>query len=233
MSKLVTLDGFHAIKHAFRFGATIVRVVALEDSNWHEIASELAPDVIEQISARIETVSIREFEQISISRHPTGIAATAERPHFALDPQRTGDRTSPALLLENPRNLGNVGAVIRLAAAGGASGVLTTGELDPWHAAVIRGAAGLHYALPVLQATMEQIDGPILAFDAKGKDLQSMSIPSDAVLAFGTERYGVSPELKQRAHSLVSLPMEAGVSSLNLATSAAIALYDWRLSQSI
>src|ERR671916_75279 len=54
-----------------------------------------------------------------------------------------------AEILEAPRHLGNLGAAIRVAAAADAAAVLTTGHNDPWHPDAIRGAAGLHFALPV------------------------------------------------------------------------------------
>lgn len=56
---------------------------------------------------------------------------------------------APAVLLEEPRHLGNLGAAIRVAAACGAAGLMTTGPADPWHGAALRGAAGLQFALPV------------------------------------------------------------------------------------
>jgi tRNA G18 (ribose-2'-O)-methylase SpoU len=54
-------------------------------------------------------------------------------------------------------------------------------------------------------------------------------LPASAVLAFGTERYGVSDELLALADARVSIPMRDGVSSLNLATSVAAVLFAWRL----
>ena len=53
---------------------------------------------------------------------------------------------APVVLLEDPRDLGNMGACVRVAAAADAAGVLSTGSHDPWHPDALRGAAGLHYA---------------------------------------------------------------------------------------
>ena len=131
--------------------------------------------------------------------------------------------------MDDPRHPGNAGAVIRVAAAAGASGVAMTGALDPWHPAVLRGSAGLHYALPVLRTTAADLSGTVLVLDADGDDLGV--IPDDAVLVVGSERAGVGPELRERADAVVRLPMRAGVSSLNLATATAAALYAWRLRQ--
>jgi TrmH family RNA methyltransferase len=70
---------------------------------------------------------------------------------------------------------------------------------------------------------------PLLALDPSGEPLQPRELPARAVLAFGTERYGLSEELLARADARVSIPMRAGVSSLNLATSVAAVLFAWRL----
>ncbi len=61
------------------------------------------------------------------------------------------------MLLEDPRHFGNLGAVIRVAAAAEAAGVLTTGRQDPWDPVAVRGSAGLHFALPV--ARLEHLPG--------------------------------------------------------------------------
>jgi tRNA G18 (ribose-2'-O)-methylase SpoU len=136
-------------------------------------------------------------------------------------------RRTPLVLLDEPRHPGNAGAVIRVAAAAGASGVAMTGSLDPWHPTVLRGSAGLHYALPVLRVEANEITGPVVVLDADGDDIES--VPSDGVIVVGSERAGVGSELRARADAVVRLPMREGVSSLNLATATAAVLYLWRL----
>jgi RNA methyltransferase, TrmH family len=126
--------------------------------------------------------------------------------------------------------MGNIGACVRVGAGAGAAALLTTGENDPWYPAAVRGAAGLHFALPV--AAVEALppsDRPLLAVDPEGEELRPDQLPPRAVLAFGTERHGISADLLARADSRIAIPMRDGVSSLNLATSVAIALYSWRL----
>jgi TrmH family RNA methyltransferase len=93
---------------------------------------------------------------------------------------------------------------------------------------VVRGSAGLHYALPVLVlASLSEVRGPVVVLDADG-DAWS-GLPDDAVLVVGSERAGVSEESLSRADRVVALPMLPGVSSLNLATAVSAALYAWRL----
>lgn len=70
---------------------------------------------------------------------------------------------------------------------------------------------------------------PLIALDPDGKPLRPGELPPRSILAFGAERRGLSQELLDRADARVCLPMRAGVSSLNLATSVAAVLYSWRL----
>ena len=129
-------------------------------------------------------------------------------------------------LLENPRNLLNIGAAIRVAAAAGAAGVLTTGPQDPWNPAALIAGAGLQYALPVTRtAVLPDSDRWLVVVDSRGEPLKAGSVPVHAVLAFGAERGGLSPELMALADQCISIPMYPGVSSLNLATAVAVVLY--------
>jgi TrmH family RNA methyltransferase len=132
-------------------------------------------------------------------------------------------RSAPLVLLDAPRSPGNAGAVVRVAAAAGCSGVAVTGTLDPWHPTVLRGSAGLHYAQPVLRVTPDQVAGPLVLLDAGGDP--AAALPADGVLVVGSERGGIGAELRARADAVLALPMRPGVSSLNLATAVAAALY--------
>jgi TrmH family RNA methyltransferase len=94
----------------------------------------------------------------------------------------------------------------------------------------VRGAAGLHYALPV--AAVEELaasDRPLLAIDPEGEAFDPGRLSPRAILAFGTERHGLSDALLARAERRVAIPMRPGVSSLNLATSVSAVLFAWRL----
>jgi RNA methyltransferase, TrmH family len=115
-----------------------------------------------------------------------------------------------------------------VAAAAGAAAVLVTGPHDPWHPASLRGGAGLQFALPVARvAELPETDRPLIALDPDGEPLHS-SPPPRAVLIFGSERGGISPDLLERAQRRIMIPMRPGVSSLNLATAVAVVLYHGR-----
>ncbi|MET9126653.1 TrmH family RNA methyltransferase [Streptomyces sp. NPDC004528] len=226
----VLLDGFHALKHAVRFRAEILAAVTADRRAALALADELAPDVRDTLDGLLVEVPEAVYRSLVPRPHPTAVAALAVRPsrEDGLRALTAAARTAPVVVLDQPRNLGNVGAVIRLAAGFGVTGVVTTGTLDPWHPTVVRGGAGLHFATAVERLTVAELPpGPVFALDPEGEDIRGTKLPDDAVLAFGSERSGLSPELRARADHLVSLPMRPQVSSYNLATSVAMTLFHW------
>jgi TrmH family RNA methyltransferase len=234
---LAVLEGFHPLKHALRFRAQVLEVVTCDPAGLERLAIELAPELREEVAALARSVDRELFAQLSPFVAATGVISLAERPTPDLDVTLESPRAEPLVLLEDPRDLGNMGACVRVAAAADAAGVLTTGGHDPWHPDALRGAAGLHFALPVLR--LEGLDGlhsagkgrPLIALDPDGDPFDPAELPDRAILAFGTERQGLSEELRARADARLAIPMRAGVSSLNLATSVAAVLFAWRLAR--
>lgn len=222
---LVVLEGFHAIKHAIRFGGEILGVWTADADEVENLRERLAPD----IQIPFEVVSPDAIRDAV----PRGqIVAVARRP-VQPDPDTVLAGPGHVVLLEDPRHLGNLGAVIRVAAAAGAAGVMTTGRQNPWHPDALRGSAGLHFGLPVHHVRAVRTQGrELVALDPAGEPLQPAQLPGRLVLAFGTERDGLSDELLARAQRRIALPMSPGVSSLNLATAVAATLYALKLTTS-
>jgi TrmH family RNA methyltransferase len=223
---LTVVEGFHALKHALRFGAELVEAVAVDPDELERLARELAPDLAGRLGGLVEPIDAADLADLAPLVPRTGVVAIARRPAVDLGAVLADPRPAPVVLLEQPKNMGNIGACIRVAAAADAAAVLTTGENDPWYPDAVRGAAGLHFALPV--AAVEALpasDRPLLAIDPEGEELRPGLLPDRAVLAFGTERHGISGELLERADARVAIPMRDGVSSLNLATSVAVVLF--------
>ena len=137
----MVLEGFHAIKHAIRFGGEILGAWTADPDEVESLRERLAPDV----HIPVEVVDIEALKAVV----PRGqIVAVARRP-VQPDPDTVLAGPGHVVLLEDPRHLGNLGAVVRVAAAAGAAGVMTTGRHNPWHPDALRGSAGLHFALPV------------------------------------------------------------------------------------
>lgn len=228
--ELAVLEGFHALKHALRFGAEVLEAVAVDPGELGRLAAELAPDLTASLPRRVSPVGEAVLAELVPQAPRTGVVAIARRPPVDLPALLADDRQVPVVLLEDPRNMGNMGACVRVAAAADAAAVLTTGHNDPWHPDALRGAAGLHFALTVAAVeSLPESSRPLIAIDPEGEDLRPAELPGRAVLAFGTERDGLSPELLARADQRLGIPMREGVSSLNLATSVAAVLFSWRL----
>lgn len=219
----VLLEGAHAVKHALRFGAEVELVTTPDRARLDALLAEVAPDVVLPEDRTVE-LSSDAWRQVAPRELPSPALAVARRPAVGVDDVlRAPGRV---VVLEAPRHLGNLGAVVRVAAAAGAGGVLVVGAADPWHPTAVRAAAGLQFALPVARAsTLPETDRPLTALDPAGDELGPAQLAPDAVLLVGTERAGLSADLRDRAAQRVRLPMRAGVSSLNLATAVAAALY--------
>ena len=224
---LVQLDGFHALKHAIRFGATIVSAQTDRYSATLQLAARLAPDCVPWLESNLLAVDSEALGS-KADRHPTRVLSFAQRP--TTDMNALAASKGAIVVLEDPRHLGNVGAAVRVAAGLSASALVTTGPIDPWAPESIRGGAGLQFALPVIGGVeLADLDAlrtsrPMLGLDPDGDSIFDLELPPNPMLCFGTERDGLSDELLQLCAQRVSLPMRAGVSSLNLATSVSATL---------
>jgi TrmH family RNA methyltransferase len=226
----VLLEGMHALKHAVRFGAHIEVVASPEPSELARLLARLAPDV--ELPVAPGAVEPGTWRALTGGRAlPSPCLAVARRPD--VDVAAMLARPSRLLVLEGPRHPGNTGAVVRVAAAADLAGVIVVGDLDPWQPGVVRAAAGLHFAVDVVHAVdLEALDllltgstRMLVALDPEGTPIDDAAVPTDAIVVIGTERHGLSDALRARAALHVAIPMQDGVSSLNLATAAAVIAY--------
>jgi RNA methyltransferase, TrmH family len=229
---LAVLEGFHAIKHAIRFHAALEQVCAVNPDELRSLALRLAPDIGAELGRLIRPVPPAVFAGLAPVPPETGIIAIARRRQADATAILAARNMAPVVLLEAPAHLGNLGAGVRVAAAAGAAAVLTTGPQDPWHPAALRGAAGLHFALPVtrIDELPERHDRPLVAVHPDGEPLCPGILPARAILAFGSERRGLSSQMLAAADRQIAIPMRQGVSSLSLASAVAVILYTGRLS---
>ncbi len=221
---IVVVEGVHAFKHAIRFGAEFVDVVTCDKGFVLNLMSDIATQKdVQNLEKQVEEIDEKLFEEITSDSLRTKMTALAKKPNKQ---KLDGDKL--IVFLENPRDIDNVGAVMRVAAAANVGTVCVSGEVNPWHLHAIRAGAGLQFALNILQInSIKEIvsERKIYACDANGKNMKKMQIEKNAILVFGTERNGVSTDLKKQADEIVSIPMQKGVSSLNLATSVSAILF--------
>ena len=164
------------------------------------------------------------FDSLAETRQPQGVLGLFERPRATAQEilARTG---TIAVALDGVQDPGNVGTIIRLAAAFDAAGVLLLpGCADPFGPKAIRSSAGAILSVPVANITpgdLLECGVPLVATAMSGAAISPP--PSNAVLVFGNEGTGVSAELMRHA-TTISIRMSGGVESLNVASSAAILL---------
>ena len=221
----VVVEGVHAFKHASRFGAKFLSVVTDDKKRVLDLMQKIASrDDMERLAEIVIEIDQVTFNEIASDSLRTGLVAIAKKPQYTV----ADIADKQIVFIEDPRDIDNVGAVVRVAAGYGAGAVVISGDISPWHMMAIRAGAGLQWALPILQVTsVDDIaeERKVYACDADGKSMKEMCIEKNAVLVFGTERCGITAKLKKRADQIISIPMQKGVSSLNLATSVSAILF--------
>lgn len=223
----VVLEGAHALKHALRFGGELELVASPDVAALDALLTAVAPDVACEVRTRVVELEPDAWNRATARELPSPALSIARRPTVTAADVLGADGV--VVVLEDPRHLGNLGAVVRVAAAAAAGGVLVVGAADPWHPTAVRGAAGLQFALPVARVdALPATRRPLIALDGAASTRTGVGLDDDAVLLVGTERAGLSDELRARAESAMAIPMRPGVSSLNLATAVAVALYSGR-----
>src|SRR5262245_33445630 len=102
----VLLDGFHALKHALRFGAEVPVAVTTDRPAALALAEELAGDVRVTLEALLTEVPKETYASLVPRPHPTGVAALAVRPSHEANVRALAHmpRTAPVVVLDNPRN---------------------------------------------------------------------------------------------------------------------------------
>jgi TrmH family RNA methyltransferase len=222
----VVLEGAHALKHASRFGAEILEVCSPDPDALVRLLQDLAADV--DVAVPFDAVDGEMWNTLTRGGLPSPALAIAKRPAVDLAAVLVPVTDRPVVLLDAPTHLGNVGAVVRVAAAADAAAVVVIGAADPWHPRAVRAAAGLQFALPIGRLDeLGPTHRPVVAMDADGAPIGEVVVPRGAVFAFGSERRGLSPAMRARAAVTAALPMRSGVSSLNLATAVSATLYGW------
>jgi TrmH family RNA methyltransferase len=177
-----------------------------------------------------------DFASAAETESPQGVLAIAEIPGHTLDTLPLGERAR-IVVLDAVQDPGNVGTILRTAAALGASAALALpGTVDLWNAKVVRSAMGASFHLPVLATNWEALDQfrsresiALWGADAAGVSLDSLLPPPRLALLVGNEGAGLSPEGRSRVDTLAALPIGSLVESLNVAVATGIFLYQLRM----
>ncbi len=137
-----------------------------------------------------------------------------------------------AVLLDRVQDAGNVGSILRTAAAMGVPQVLATvGTAALWSPKVLRAGMGAHFGLLLIEGLeigdLEELQVPLVAGSSHASaDLSETELPDPCVWVMGHEGQGVSNEMMRRCSMTVRIPQPGGEESLNVAAAAAICLYE-------
>jgi TrmH family RNA methyltransferase len=190
---------------------------------------------LRQHGVDLAEISALDFGSAAETESPQGVLAIAEIPDRSLDALVLPPRAR-LVLLDGVQDPGNVGTIVRTAAALGAAAVLALpGTVDLWNAKVVRSAMGATFHAPAFSCTWEQLDAfrrresvALWGADAGGTPLESLTAPERLALVVGNEGAGLSPESRARVEVLTSLPISSAVESLNVAVATGILLYQLR-----
>lgn len=180
----------------------------------------------------ISDVSDREFGSAAETESPQGVLAIARIPDRSLAPLRDM-ATFRLLVLDAVQDPGNVGTILRTAAAlGAAATAALPGTVDVWNAKVVRSAMGAHFHHLALHVTEDELRAFLHETGAElwGADVHGGPIPAVAperlAIAVGNEGAGLSEGVRARASRLIALPVAPIVESLNVAVATGILLYE-------
>ena len=225
------LEGFHALKHALRFGADVRLVAAADPEALERLATALAPDLAGAFRSRAQLVDRAVLAQLA-PRTPRDARRRDRPPAGGGRGRRAGRHRRPGRAARGsapPRERRRRRARRRGGGSGGRGDHGRAGSVGSRRTARVGGpalrAAGRRRADGAARLAALPAGRPLVALDPGGERLRPGAIPPGAVLAFGTERHGLSDAVLARATARLAIPMRPGVSSLNLATAVAVVLY--------
>ncbi len=177
----------------------------------------------------VHEVDDRTLADLADTESPQGLLLVVEEPASAWRASLPDGRW---LVLDAIQDPGNVGTLIRAAAAFDCAGVVALdGTADPWGTKAVRAAAGATFRVPVhvtrgraAAEVTEALPRPILLADMGGDAASAHRGPAWS-LVVGNEGAGIRPLLDAQADARVSIPMPGGVESLNAGVAGAILLY--------
>jgi RNA methyltransferase, TrmH family len=221
------LDGPHLIQAGMDAGVMFQRLVFSESAARGELAdwSRRLPNTPAWVLA--DTL----FKTLSPVESPVGLLAVIDVLRANIHRAEKAD-SECIVLLENIQDPGNLGAIFRVAAAAGADAVyLSSGCSEAWSPKCLRGGQGAHFQLAIdenvdLPARVQAFGAPVYAASlAASATLFELDLRSRVGFAFGNEGAGLSAQLCAAAQPFI-IPMPGKVESLNVATAAAVCLFE-------
>ncbi|MCW5622293.1 MAG: RNA methyltransferase [Burkholderiales bacterium] len=223
------LDGVHLIDaYVAAFGAKGVSLIVCEEASDHPEIGRIRALVDEEDGLLLPR---RLFDGLSPVEAPVGVMALAPMPSSSAAP---GAGEGFSLFLDGVQEPGNLGAILRsAAAAGGSEAFLSPSCADPWSPRCLRGGMGAQFQLTLhprqdLVTVAQSFSGCLIAAVASGDtELFALHPARRCAFIIGGEGQGVSEALLACAALRVRIPMAAGIESLNVASAATLLFYEW------
>ena len=233
---VMLLDGAHLVADAIA-ARIAFQLAAVTPASREEPGVRELVDALERNGVEVITVSASVMDAVSPVKTPSGMVALAERP--AVEPDRL--YAGPAALVVaavDVQDPGNLGAIVRVAEAAGATGVIAAGgSANPFGWKALRGSMGSALRLPIASelAAEEAVADTrrrgcrVIATVARdGRSLFDVDLTGPIAVLIGGEGRGLPPALTDAADERVTIPMKAPVESLNAAVTAALMVYEAR-----
>ena len=218
------LDGPHLIKTYIDSGGKILELIKDDSIESDEI--NLIMNNHPNVKIHIMQHSL--FKKISELTSVTGLIALFNIPSsIPIKPNGL------SLLLDRIQDPGNVGGIIRTAAAVGVNSIfLSEGCSDVWSPKTLRGSQGAHFFLSCyeqqnLENLIELFEFPVYALSINGESLYKVKLPKNVAIILGSEGQGLSRNLLDKCIKKINLPMTQGVESLNVGSAASIIMYEY------
>jgi TrmH family RNA methyltransferase len=230
-SGLTLLDGMHLIT-AYRASlGSPQRLVIGESAIQNEEVKELLAQLEREQSVPVVVMSDSLFRAVSPVKTPIGIIALISIPLMDTIPVCQGESFS--VLLEMIQDPGNLGSILRSAAAAGAGDIyLSTGCADAWSPKTLRSSMGAHFQLRIheqsdLVKVAREFSGKVIAMTPHAKThLYQAQLTGPVAFLFGNEGAGLSNEVLQSSSDQMSIHMPGGTESLNVAAAAAVCFFE-------
>ena len=219
------IDGEKLVRDALDANAPILEVLSTKPQKWASA------------SVSMTQLSNADAERISDTRTPQGDFALVRDQLLSATDAISGLEKKSAwsvVALDGVQDPGNVGAIIRSAAAFGVTLVLIgPGSADPTHPRVTRAATGAWFQVPIARSSnlttdltaLRERGAGVIAADTAGAPLEETSPPGPTIWVFGNEGAGVGPELDPLIDLRVAVPIASTVESLNVSIAAGIILH--------
>lgn len=228
-SSKILLDGAHLIgAYAARFGLPGATIIVDQDATTRSAEIGSLIDAA-STDARVVGVPAKLFATISPVETPSGVVAICEQPEV----RAIGGQFPFQLLLDGIQNPGNLGSILRTAAATGVTQVLLSPNCaDPWSPKCLRGGMGAQFVLPAVvtpdpRISLRGFQGKRIATSShQGNSLMGMDLSGPLLVLFGGEGAGLPADLTSDADLLVRIPLENDIESLNVAAAVAMFCYE-------